>query len=387
MGAFLRLARHRWGMFPTIPYLDWIDGRQREATHDLGSSDLRTHDPWSTVVPEPLEGRAHPPDPPRIQESIAREYEVREECVLVAAGATHANFLAAATALALADADRGGVGDDDGNGHTSRVLVEEPGYDPLIYTPKGLGAAVDRFGRPTEGGYPIRADRIRGAARGDTVIVTMSNRHNPSGRLETRDALADAAAAAGDVGATLLVDEVYGPFVAGGDSGRGFGGVTAAGLPDTVVTGSLTKFHGLGGLRLGWLIGPEPFVERARTVRSHVPAVASPSVGLGIRFFHHRDDMVATQRRHLRRNHELLADFVTGRDDLTGPIHDDCSFGFVGHDRADGDEVARAAHEAGVLVVPGRFFDDPSRFRLSAGRDTDAAREGLAVLGDVLDGL
>lgn len=385
MGAFLRLARHRWGMFPAIPYLDWIEGRQREATHDLGSSDLRTHDPWSTVVPDPLEGRADPPDPPRIQESIAHEYDVPEECVLVAAGATHANFLAAATALALADADRAGVGDDVG--HTSRVLVEEPGYDPLIYTPKGFGAAVDRFDRPAGEGYPIRADCIRDAASDDTVLVTVSNRHNPSGRLETRDTLANAAAAAGDAGATLLVDEVYGPFVTDGDAGLGFGGVTGAGLPDTVVTGSLTKFHGLGGLRLGWLIGPEPFVERARTVRSHVPAVASPSVGLAIRFFYHRDDLVATQRRHLRRNHELLADFVAGRDDLTGPIHDDCSFGFVAHDRADGDEVARAAHEAGVLVVPGRFFDDPSRFRLSAGRDTDAVREGLAVLGDVLDGL
>jgi aspartate/methionine/tyrosine aminotransferase len=56
-----------------------------------------------------------------------------------------------------------------------------------------------------------------------------------------------------DRDATLLVDEVYAPFESDGRAGPGtaFGGVTAAGIRDVVVTNSLIKFFGFGTVRLG----------------------------------------------------------------------------------------------------------------------------------------
>lgn len=394
-------------MFPSMPYLEWIEGRSTAATHDLGSSDLRTYRMGGEVVPEPLAEFAQPDDPPPLEASVAAEYGVDESQVLVTAGATHANFLAVATALSLAtdEMDDWGLShaiaaatdetddsDDEVSTLASRhVLIEKPGYGPLRHTPVGLGADVDRFLRPPEDDYALDPDRVAAACREGTVLATVTNRHNPSGHLADRETLAATAEAVDDAGVHLLVDEVYGPYVTEEDSenveGRAFGGVTAAGLPSTVVTGSLTKFHGLGGLKVGWLVGPEAFVDRARTVFTHVPAVAAPSVALGQRFFAHRDELVARSRDLLRRNHALLADFVADRDDLQGTVHDGCSFAFLSHESADGDTVAQAAWEEGVLVIPGRFFDDEAGFRLSAGRDTEEVREGLAVLGEVLDDL
>lgn len=379
-----RLGR---AMFPPIPYLEWIQGRPEAATHDLGSSDLRTHESWASLVPEPLADRADPDDPPPLPESIAAEYGVDPACVLLTAGATHANFLVAATAISGTDADAD-AGDPG-------VLVERPGYDPLVHTPGGLGARVDRFERPAGEDYAVQADRLADAVGSDTALVTVTNRHNPTGRLSTREELADAAEAAAGagagagagVGATLHVDEVYAPFVATARGDRGFGGVTAAGLPGTVVTGSLTKFHGLGELRFGWLVGPPEFVDRAEEIRHHVPAVAGPSAFLATRFFEHRDALVADSRELVRENHRRLSDFVDGRDDLSGTIHDGCSYGFVTHESADGDALADAAWDAGLLVIPGRFFDAPAGVRISAGRDPAATDAALAAFGDVLDGL
>ncbi|MEF8801996.1 MAG: pyridoxal phosphate-dependent aminotransferase [Halolamina sp.] len=359
-------------MFEPMPYLEWIHGRPAEATYNLGSSDLRTYRPGSEVVPEPLVGLEQPEDPPELAASIAAEYGVDESQVVVAAGATHANFLAVATALALAEGDK--------------VVVEKPGYGPLVHTPAGLGGDIQRFRRPAEDRFELDPDRVTGVITDSTALVTVTNRHNPSGRLTSRDELAAVATAAQEAGSRLLVDEVYGPYVE--EEGEGaFGGITAAGLRDVVVTSSLTKFHGLGGLEIGWLIAPESFTERARVVRSHVPAVAAPSRALARRFFAHKDELVAVSREHLRRNNELLSSFVAKRADLSGRIPDGCTFGFVRHERADGSELAEAAWDAGILVVPGRFFGIPEGIRLSAGRDTDEVRAGLEAFGELLDGL
>lgn len=371
-------------MFPDIAYIDWIVGRPERADHDLGSSDLHRApgEPDAAVLPA-LAGFPAPPDDVTLEAQIAAEYGVGAESVLVTAGATHANLLAVVAAL-----DRGGTerARRDRSAAAGRVLVEESGYEPLVATPRGLGATVDRFARPATDDYALDADRIADVLRESTVCVTVTNRHNPSGRRVGRDELAAAASVTADAGATLLVDEVYAPF--GADSGEGpFGGPTAVGLPNAVVTNSLTKFFGFGDLRIGWLVADPEFVARARSMKHHVPAVAGPSRRLARRALANADELAAESRERIRANREALASFVAARDDLSGRVEPGCTYAFLAHADADvdGDAVSTAAREHGVLVVPGRFFDDPGRFRLSACQSTDIVREGLDALGEALD--
>ncbi len=363
-------------MFTPIPYLDWIMGRPEQVTYDLGSSDLRANGPATGVVPPSLADRSDPPADVTLESRLASIYGVDTDSVFVTAGATHANFLAAVAALKAASYDN------------PRVLVEKPGYQPLVETPRAVGAHIDRFLRPVEDDCRLDPNRVDAAISRSTALVTITNRHNPSGRLVERDTLAAVADVAAERDVPLLIDEVYGPFVEEPRTTHPapFGGVSAAGLPNTLVTGSLTKFHGLGGVRIGWLVGDADFVDRVRSAADHVPAVSEPSRVLARRALAH-DDLVSESRDHLCRNHELLADFVADRDDLSGHVHDGCSFAFLAHESADGDEVVEAALDRDVLVVPGRFFDRNDSFRLSLGRAPEEVETGLAVLGDVLDDL
>lgn len=393
-------------MFEPMPYLEWIEGKPAAATYDLGSSAVRPRPvpDENVVVPSPLAGLSQPAsDGPSLREAIAAEYDVPTEQVLVTSGATQANVLAAVAAFGRATDGAGPVGDDDvddnsddggGRLHDVTALVERPGYEPLVATPGELGAGVDRFVRSAEADYALDPDRVAAAASRETALITVSNRHNPSGHLSDREELAAFAAVTGDNDAVLLVDEVYAPYTAADEVGArdedrtAFGGPTAAGLPNAVVTGSLTKFHGLEELRIGWLVGPAEVVERARVAATHLGSVAGPSRALARRFFAHRDDLVDDSRAHLTAAAERLREFVAGRDDLTAS-HDDpgCSFASVEHDAADGDAVAEAAWAAGILVVPGRFFGLPAGFRLSTGGDPSEVAEGLERLGAVLDGM
>ncbi|GAA0307960.1 pyridoxal phosphate-dependent aminotransferase [Halarchaeum salinum] len=371
-------------MFPHIDYLEWLQGRPGVAMYDLGSTGLRgvtETQERPTTVPPLLEGRSDPPIGATLEMQIAGQYGVDPECVLVTAGASHANFLATAAAL---DADPAGEHEDE----RLRALVEKPGYEPHRRTPAAFGAAVDRFLRADD--FRLLPERIEKALTPDTRLVTVTNRHNPSGRLAERETLADVAAHAGDYDARLLVDEVYAPFVTDGQRREdgALGGPTAAGIENTVVTGSLTKFLGLGDLRIGWLVADADFVKRAREVSHHVPGVADVSRAYAMRAFHHIDDLLADQRALLAENSALLAEFVTERDDIEGFVADGSTFAFLEPTDVDTDNLVERAWENGLLLVPGRFFDDDARLRVSLGRaptDMDAALRTLAGLLDAPD--
>ncbi|NIB99383.1 pyridoxal phosphate-dependent aminotransferase [Halobacterium sp. R2-5] len=363
-------------MFPRLDYLEWISGRPEVALYDLASSDLRGdrgHEP--EAVPGPLEGLDDPPKGATVETQIAGAYGVHPDQVLVTAGATLANVVATATAL--------GLDPDEDSDEKQRVLVEKPAYEPLVETPAALGAEVDRFLRGDV--YRLDVERVENALTEQTELVTVTNRHNPSGSLTERETLADLANVASDAGARLLVDEVYAPYVTEERDGP-FGGPTAAGLDNTVVTNSLTKFHGLGDLRIGWLVADREFVERARSVSHHFHGAAGTSRALARRALHNEAHLAERSRTLLAENTELLESFLAERDDVDGFVADGSTFAFLDPANAGGDELVEAAWDEGVLVVPGRFFDDEERVRVSLGRNPSEVASALDALRGVLDG-
>jgi aspartate/methionine/tyrosine aminotransferase len=350
--------------FPPIEYVEWIEGQPERATHDLATSDLHgRHE-------EPLPAEEDPSgDAATLRRELASLYGLSPDRLLVTAGATAATFLAMATVFETSDV----------------LLVERPGYEAHEATPRGLGATVERFERRPSASYDLDLDRLAEHCSTDTGAIVLTNRHNPSGRLLDRDTLADAAAIARDHDARLLVDEVYAPYGTTGDGSGPFGGVTAAGIDGTIVTSSLTKFHGYGGLRIGWLVADESFVDRARSVAVHLPTVAEPSCRLATPVISSADRSTADVRRLHDRNAELLASFVDRRQNLSGVA--DCSYGFLTHEEYTGTELAEAAAAADVLVVPGRFFGDEDRVRVSLGGSPDEMAAALEAFGMVLDEL
>ncbi|MFB6120862.1 MAG: pyridoxal phosphate-dependent aminotransferase [Halobacteriaceae archaeon] len=361
-------------MFPRIELLDWMQGRPAAALHDLGTTGLRgTRDVGDAVVPDPVADRDDPPAGVNLHSLLAAEYGVHPKQVVVTAGASHAAFLAAAAAVTDSDADQ------------PRALVELPAYEPHAKTPAAVGAAVDRFRRTAEADFALEPDRIEAAVRPATALVTATNRHNPTGALADRATLADAADAAGTEDARLLVDEVYAPYVSESDAERtAFGGPTAAGLDGAVVVNSLSKFFGLPDLRVGWLVADEAFAERARAAKHHVPAVADVTERLAARAVHAAGAIADEQRALCTENAALLRSFVDDRPDVTGRVRPDCPFVALSAPGRPADELAAAAWEQGVLVVPGRFFGLDDRVRVSLGRSPEENAAALTALDDVL---
>lgn len=352
-------------MFPRLSYLEWMGARADRAPFDLATTDLGGG-AADGVVPDVLADLEPAPAGASLETLLATEYGVDPEQVLVTAGASHANVIATATALER----------HEGTG----VVVERPGYQPLVETPRGLGAEVTRFDRPDGG---LDRDAVAEEVNGDTVQVTVSNRHNPTGVLADRETIDSVAAVTRANDATLLVDEVYAPY--GPEEREGaFGGPTGADLEGVVVTGSLTKFFGLGDLRIGWLIGDAAFVSRARSIAMHVPDVAGPSRTLAERALYAGADLADAKRSRIATNADLLADFVEERADLAGSIPAGATFGTVEPTEISVEDLIPAAWDDGVLVVPGHFFDAPGTIRVGAGGSPSDVEVALRRFGAVL---
>ncbi len=307
-------------------------------------------------------------------EAIGLHNHVTTDRIVTATGCSGANFLAMAALV--------GPGDE--------VLVEQPGYDPLVGACTLLGARVRRMPRPFARRFQFDLDAVREAVTPATRLIVVTSPHNPSGvclNVDTHHVLVDIAARAG---AHLLVDEVY------LDAVNLVARRTEAAEPSPsaanvegpiIVTSSLTKSYGLSGLRCGWAIAPPAVAIRMRRVRDLVDAVGSaPSERLAAFAFSHLPSLSTRTCGLVTANLALARHFVDAHPQLAlaeppratvilprlAGVADTQAF------------VARLAADHGVAVAPGYFFDTPEHFRISLAGHTGRLAEGLGRLTHAL---
>ena len=353
---------------PLAPYLAWAKHRPK-ASIDLALSNLLgcTVDDLPGARGELSLGGLNDDGYPPLVEAIAARYQVDTRSVATATGTSGANFLVLAALLA--------PGDD--------VLVEAPAYDPLVGVPRLLGASVSRFERRFDEQYAIAPWRIREALTPRTRLVVVTNLHNPSGVLADENGLREVGEIVVRAGAHVLVDEVYLDTVHS-PSPR-----SAAHLGDhVIVTSSLTKSYGLGGLRCGWVVAAPAIAERVRRVRDLVDGAGSfPSDVLSLLAFRNLDTLMSRARRLLDSNFARLEAFMATRRDLAWVAPQGGTVAFprvLGIDDTRG-LADRLLRQYDTAVVPGAFFEEPRHVRLSFGGPPEQLGRGLAAIGRALD--
>lgn len=329
-----------------------------------GMPDLQAED--LHLTPDDLNLHPDNYDRPRdLTRKIARYHDVPEESVLITASASHA------TALALLSL----LGPDD------EALVETPTYPPLRLIPGLAGARVNPLPRRLEEQYAIDPDDVRQRMTARTRVIALTNLHNPTGVLLPPENIAACANVAKEHDATLVVDEVYLDFVPGAQS-------AFAKDRNVIAVSSVTKAFGLGGLRLGWMLGPPPLIQQAIRLNDllvvHPPF---PSTSIATTVFDRRPIFQRTIDEALAITRPMIDEFMRSRDDLewVRPEHGIVAFPRI-HNLTDcGAFLDQLLSERGVNLTPGRFFGDRAHFRIAFGRDPSCLEEALLRIGLALD--
>lgn len=183
---------------------------------------------------------------PALREAIATHYAehfgaaVDPERILVTPGASGALLLASQLLV--------GSGD--------HVLMADPNYPCNRHFMALAGAEVDTVPVGPASGWQLNADLVARHWRESTRLTMLATPSNPTGHMLDADALRAVADTVAARQGHLLVDEIY--------QGLSYDlePLSVASLtPDAFVVNSFSKYFGMTGWRLGWLLAPERAVE------------------------------------------------------------------------------------------------------------------------------
>jgi aspartate/methionine/tyrosine aminotransferase len=350
------------------PYVAWMKRAPDMAFNLMGSNLLHCRVEDLPGAREALELDAfHEEGYEPLLNAIAGRFGVPVDTVSLSTGASGANFLVCSALLR----------------HGDEVVVESPVYDPLLGIPRFLGARIRRFERTFEDEFQVDPDRVAAAVTPATRLIIMTNLHNPTGALTDQERLLAVGAVAENVGAKVLVDEVYLESVPGEPQGP-----AATLSPTFISTSSLTKAYGLSGLRAGWSLSAPDVTEAIRRVRDLVDGVGVfPGELLAYLAFQNLPALRERARGILDPNFEVLNGFMEGRPELAWVRPRGGSVGFPKIEGLDDVTsfvtVLRERYDTGV--VPGHFFEAPAHFRIAMGGKREVLEEGLLRLGEALD--
>jgi len=302
-------------------------------------------------------------------EALAKHRHVApENMVTVSGGTSMANHLAMA---ALVD-----YGDE--------VFIEQPTYDPLLAIAEYLGAKIKRFPRSLESGFGIDIGALENQITPGTRLIVLTNLHNPSSALVDEAALRKVGAIAQNVGARVLVDEVYleAMFENAPKPAISLG-------PEFVVTSSLTKGYGLSGLRCGWIFAEPNLATKMRRL-DDIFAASAPNVmeRLSVLAINRLPRIAARARIILQTNRKTLNDFLKRNDDVDAVRTE---FGTTAFPRLQDIDVEKLCalliEKYETSVVPGRFFESPQHIRVGLCCEPEKFEIGIQRLDAALDEL
>jgi aspartate/methionine/tyrosine aminotransferase len=329
----------------------------------LALADDDTRRMWDGLTLGYTESTGHP----LLRAEIASLYEHLEpDDVLVFAGAEEAIFCLANVLL--------GPGD--------HAVVTWPGYQSLYEVARAAGADVTLHELREEHGWAIDIDLLRSQVTPSTRLVVVNAPHNPTGMQPDRATFDALVALAEEVGAHLLVDEVY-RFLEFDDAERLPAGGDAT--PRGISLGVMSKSFAMAGLRIGWLATRDrDLLERCARFKDYTTICSSaPSEVLALIGLRARETVLA-------RSCSIVADNLVALDAFFDSWSDRFTWvrpraGSVGFPRLTvpgvsiDDWAAGLVEAEGVLLLPGSQFDyGGNHFRLGFGRaDLPIALERL----------
>ena len=357
--------------FRKIDYLEWARTHMGRVKLDLAKSNIKALTREELGLTLDAVHLSAPTDDGIVEltDLIAKRYGVPRSGVMITSGATMGIWLAACAAVAEGD----------------QVLLESPNYEPLDRSLQARGAEIKMLERRFERGWQIELEELERRVNRATKAIVLTNTHNPTGVATSPEKLQTMGQIAREVGATVIVSEVY------LDNAFAPGQKPAATLGQNLVSiGSLSKVYGLGGLRIGWIVGPEALLKQARLALDYIECdMPAPSESIAVVALKKGPELVLRCQQIAMRNFKIIREWIEKRGDLQwvepggGTV---CMIKLP--PSVDSQALCTLLREKyATLVVPGDFFWVKSFIRVSAGMDEDILRQGLKNIGKAIDQL
>jgi len=308
---------------------------------------------------------------PRLREAIAAWYENRygvsvpPDRIAVTAGASGALLLAL------------GILIDPGD----EVLLSDPGYPCNRHFVRAFEGRAHPLPVTAGTAYQPTPEQVASAWTPRTRALLVATPANPTGRLLTLPQLAALRQAVRERGGVLLVDEIYHGLT------YGFDAETALALGDDVfVINSFSKYFGMTGWRLGWLVVPTDCVRQVEKLAQNL-YISPPTPAQHAALAAFRPETIALleeRRSQFAARRDLLLPGLVALGFEVKAAPQGAFYIYADSSRLASDSQVLADHlvaQAGVAATPGLDFGSfgPERhMRFAYTVALDRIEEGLS---------
>jgi aspartate/methionine/tyrosine aminotransferase len=284
-----------------------------------------------------------------LREAIAGWYrsryavEVAPSRILVTPGASGALLLAAGVLLDCGD----------------RVLMADPGYPCNRNFVRFVGA--ESVGVPVgpQTGYQLTPELIDAHWSDGVRAVMLASPSNPTGTMIAPETLQAIAARVTSRGAWLIVDEIYHGLTYGQEEV----GTALALASGAFVINSFSKYFGMTGWRLGWLVCPEGYERHAEKLAQNL-FISAPTLSQHAAlaaFTPECVEILETRRREFERRRDFLVPALRSLGFDIPLVPQGAFYVYAGCDRLTEDSYRfcfELLERAGVAVTPGIDFGE-----------------------------
>jgi aspartate/methionine/tyrosine aminotransferase len=264
-----------------------------------------------------------------------------------------------------------------------QVLMADPGYPcnrhfVSLFEGEPRAIPVD-----ASTGYQLNADLVHRHWTGRTVAVLLASPSNPTGTIIAPDEMAQIARAVEERGGVLIVDEIYHGLVYEEEA------VTALSHSQNLfVVNSFSKYYGMTGWRLGWLVAPASYIPAIDKLAQNIFLAAStPAQYAALAAYDAGVQQELQKRRDIfRERRDFLLPALRGLGFEIPLVPQGAFYLYADCARFTDDSQAFALQlleQAGVAITPGLDFGShraARHVRFSYANTLDNLREGVSRL-------
>lgn len=390
----MKLSRHVADMQPfhALAFGQRADAMEAAGQHvvalSIGEPDFGAPPAVREAMLDVMDGRPLPYTSafglPALREAISGFYRDRHGVdvdparIAITSGASCALVMATAATV------------DDGD----EVILADPSYPCNRELVTSFGGRVVAVPTTAATRYQLDTSAVDRAWSERTTAVMVATPSNPTGTSIPFEQLSAICELARSRGAWRIVDEIYLELADPGADGRAARTVLETD-PDAIVVSSFSKYFGMTGWRLGWMVVPETLVDPVeRLAMNFFLSASNPAQQAALACFAPETLAICEERRvELGRRRRLVLDGLA-RIGLPVPVKPDGAFYVYVDVSGTGLDAwqfcEQALDQAHVALTPGRDFGATTadtHVRLSYAASPEELQEGLDRLGRFVAGL
>ena len=269
------------------------------------------------------------------------------------------------------------------------VMIPEPAwvsYGPMVELAGGTAVPVSL--NPDDN-WRLTLEALSEAWTPETRVLLINSPNNPTGRVFDEEELAAIATFAQERDLLVFSDEMYEKILYDGQRHTSI--ATLPGMAErTLVFNGLSKAYAMTGWRLGYVAGPQPFMQQIEKVHSHSVTCATSFVQkAGVVALNGPQEFISQMVAAWDRRRRNLAERLNAVNGVSCPLVEGAFYAFADI-RGTGMTSTQAAdlflQEAHVAVTPGVAFGaaGEGHIRLSFATSDDLLEDAADRIGRVL---